>query len=141
MLSEEIELALAEAGARSEAPAIQTADEQRCDPTGVGAKFFSTSEVATFFGKSVQWVYRGMREEIFTYPDGSIIEPIRIGKSGRRRFTLPVLRDMARSCYRRGTLSEERLECGAGGVVPRRAVTAVVPHCASRSSRSCRPTE
>ena len=109
-LSEEIELALAEAGARSEAPAIQPADEQSCDPTGVGEKFFSTGEVATFFGMSVQWVYWGMREEIFTYPDGSIIEPIRIGKNGRRRFTIPVLREMARSCYRRGTLSEERLE-------------------------------
>ena len=110
VLGDEIELALAEAGAQCGAPAIPAADEQPSDPTGVGEKFYSTSEVAKFFGKSVQWVYWGMRDEIFTYPDGSTIEPIRIGKTGRRRFTLSVLRDMARSCYRRGTLSEEQLK-------------------------------
>jgi len=51
-----------------------------------------------------------MREEIFVHPDGSVIEPIRIGTGGRHRFALPVLRDMARSCYRRGILSEAQLE-------------------------------
>ena len=64
--------------------------------------------MAKLFGKSVPWVYREMRDEIFTHPDGSIIEPIRIGKGGRLRFTLPVLREVARSCYRRGILSEEQ---------------------------------
>ncbi len=110
VLGDEIELALAEACAQSEAPAIQRADEQPSGPTSVGEKFYSTSEAAKFFGKSAQWVYRGMRQEIFTYPKGSIIEPIRIGTGGRHRFTLPVLRDMARSCYRRGILSEEQAE-------------------------------
>jgi hypothetical protein len=110
VLSDEIELALAEAGAQSEAPTIKTADEQSSNLTPVGEKFYGTSEVAKFFGKSVHWVYRGMRDEIFTYPDGSIVEPIRIGKRGRLRFTLPVLLDMALSCYRRGILSEEQLE-------------------------------
>lgn len=110
-LADEIELALAEAGAQSEAvPTIRPADKELCDPTSVGEKFYSTSEVARFFGRSVQWVYRGMREEIFVHPDGSVIEPIRIGTGGRHRFTLPVLRDMARSCYRRGILSEAQLE-------------------------------
>ncbi len=111
VLADEIELALVEAGAQSEAAsACPSADKELCDPTSVGEKFYSTSEVARFFGRSVQWVYRGLRGEIFVHPDGSVIEPARIGTGGRRRFTLPVLRDMARSCYRRGILSEAQLE-------------------------------
>lgn len=77
--------------------------------TEVGEKYYSTGEVARFFGKSAQWVYWGMRTGVFTNPDGSTIEPIRVGKGGRRRFTLPVLRDMARACYRRGIVSEDEL--------------------------------
>jgi hypothetical protein len=68
-----------------------------------------TGDVARFFGKSVQWVYWAMRTGVFVQPDGTPIEPIRVGRNGRRRFTLPVLRDMARSCYRRGIVSEEEL--------------------------------
>jgi hypothetical protein len=77
--------------------------------TAVGEKFYSTADVARFFGKSVQWVYWGMRTGVFIQPDGTPIEPIRVGRNGRRRFTLSVLRDMARSCYRRGIVSEEEL--------------------------------
>jgi hypothetical protein len=75
----------------------------------VGEKFYSTADVARFFGKSVQWVYWAMRTGVFIQPDGTPIEPIRVGRNGRRRFTLSVLRDMARSCYRRGIVSEEEL--------------------------------
>jgi hypothetical protein len=77
--------------------------------TAVGEKFYSTADVARFFGKSVQWVYWAMRTGVFIQPDGTPIEPIRVGRNGRRRFTLSVLRDMARSCYRRGIVSEEEL--------------------------------
>ena len=77
--------------------------------TAVGEKFYSTADVARFFGKSVQWVYWGMRTGVFIQPDGTPIEPIRVGRNGRRRFTLSVLRDMARSGYRRGIVSEEEL--------------------------------
>lgn len=73
-------------------------------------KVYSTSEAAKFFGKSNQWLYWGMRNNIFTNPDGSEIEPERIGKGGRRRFTLPVIRDIALSCYRRGNLKEPELK-------------------------------
>jgi hypothetical protein len=73
-------------------------------------KVYSTSEAAQFFGKSNQWLYWGMRNNIFTQPDGSKIEPERIGKGGRRRFTLPVIRDIALSCYRRGNLKEPELK-------------------------------
>lgn len=75
----------------------------------VGERFYSTGEVAAFFGKSVQWVYWAMRTGVFTRPDGAPIEPMRVGKNGRRRFSVPVLRDMARSCYRRGILTENEL--------------------------------
>ncbi|ORA16384.1 DUF7229 domain-containing protein [Mycobacterium asiaticum] len=106
-LSDEIELALAEQSPAS--PAGSSGEP--ADEAGVEEKFFSTSEVAKLFGKSVQWVYWGLREKVFTHVDGSPIEPIRIGKGGgRRRFSVPVLREMARSCYRRGTLSQDQLK-------------------------------
>ena len=73
-------------------------------------KVYSTSEAAKFFGKSNQWLYWGMRNSIFKQPDGDRIEPERIGKGGRRRFTLPVIRDIALSCYRRGNLKEPELK-------------------------------
>lgn len=91
-----------------EAPECDEHDEP-VDPTGVGEKYYSTAEVARFFGKSAQWVYWAMRAGVFTDKDGSRIEPLRIGKSGRRRFTVPVLRAMARACYRRGIVTENEL--------------------------------
>lgn len=99
-------------------------------------KFYSTSEAAAFFPakrtvkdpvtgepildaegkpvrklttKSTQWLYWGMRNEIFTHPDGTPIEPKRIGKGKRRRFTLQDIRDIAVSCHRRGNLKEPEL--------------------------------
>ncbi len=79
------------------------------DPEPVGERCFSTAEVARFFGMSVQWVDRGLRRGIFTDRDGTPIEPMRVGKSGRRRFTLAVMRAMALSCYRSGVVSEQEL--------------------------------
>lgn len=53
------------------------------DPAEVGEKYYSTSEVARFFGgRSAQWVYWAMRTGVFTQSDGTVIEPLRIGKSG-----------------------------------------------------------
>lgn len=101
-LSEEIERVLAEQPARPEPGGSSAVFE-------VGERFYSTGEVARIFGKSDHWVSRGLRENVFTHPDGSPIEPIRIGRGGRRRFTVPVLCEMARSCYRRGTLTEQQL--------------------------------
>lgn len=78
-------------------------------------KVYSTSKVASFFGRSNQWVYWGLRpdpitgEQVFTYRDGTPIRPERVGKGGRRRFTLPIIREIALSCYRRGQITEEEL--------------------------------
>jgi hypothetical protein len=38
------------------------------------------------------------------------IEPIRIGLTNRRRFTLPVIREIALSCYRLGNFKEDELK-------------------------------
>jgi hypothetical protein len=78
--------------------------------TRIVEKVYSTQEAAQFFEKSNQWIYWGLREKVFTYPDGSPIEPTRIGKAGRRRFTLPILREMALSWYRRGNVKEDELK-------------------------------
>ena len=72
-------------------------------------KIYSTSQAAKFFGRSNQWLYWGLREGIFTYKNGEPILPERAGKNGRRRFTLPLIREIALSCYRRGQIREEEL--------------------------------
>ena len=72
-------------------------------------KVYSTGEAAKFFGRSNQWLYWGLREGIFTYKDGTPILPER-AENGRRRFTLPLIREIAKSCYRRGQIQETELE-------------------------------
>lgn len=72
-------------------------------------KVYSTASAAKFFGRSNQWVYWCLRNDIFQYKDGTPIRPERIGKGGRRRFTLPVIREMALSTYRRGNFTEQEL--------------------------------
>lgn len=79
-------------------------------------KIYSTSQAAEFFGRSNQWMYWGLRkdphtgEHVFQYKDGTPIQPERIGPGGRRRFKLPIIREIALSCYRRGNISEEELQ-------------------------------
>lgn len=73
-------------------------------------RVYSTSRAAAFFGRSNQWMYWGLRNGIFVYKNGDPILPERIGKGGRRRFTLPLIREIALSCYRRGNISEEELQ-------------------------------
>jgi hypothetical protein len=74
-------------------------------------KIYSTSQVARFFGRTPQWVYWGLDENkpIFTYKDGTPIRPD-TGKNGWRRFTLPLIREIALSVYRRGNMTEEDLQ-------------------------------
>lgn len=108
-LDDEIELALIVASEHPHEPAVPASALTPGEPFAeieVGQKYFSTGQVAEIFGKSAQWVYWGLRDRVFAYPNGSPIEPERVGTNGRRRFTIPVIREMARSCYRRGTLGE-----------------------------------
>lgn len=73
-------------------------------------KIYSTSQAAAFLGRSPQWIYWGLRNEVFTYKDGTPIRPERVGKMERRRFTLPLIREIALSHFRRGNMTEEELE-------------------------------
>lgn len=82
-------------------------------------KIYNTEDAAAFFpgksgkdgkSKSDQWMYWGLRNKIFIYADGRPIEPKQIGKGKRRRFTLPIIEEIALSCYRRGNLKEEELK-------------------------------
>ena len=103
--------ALASAGLRTLGAEIEASLAGAPGPSdrfGCDADFFSTAEAARFFGKSADWLSRGLREGVFTNPDGASIEPLRVGRAGRLRFTLPVLRDIAHSCHRRGILSRRR---------------------------------
>lgn len=100
-LGAEIERALGNADHHGDAPARSIPPE----PTDAGAKLYGTGEVARFFGKSVRWVHSAMRSGAFTRPDGSPIEPMRTA-NGHHRFSLPMLREMVESCYRRGIVGE-----------------------------------
>jgi hypothetical protein len=72
--------------------------------------YYSTDEVAKLFRKSRNWVRWALRNNVFIRKDGTPIEPVRLGKSSRRRFTVPLLHDMAKAAYRRGVLDEIELE-------------------------------
>ena len=96
-LGDEIEAALSDG---SESPGCFGGDET----------YFSTAEAATFFGKSASWLSRAVRDGVLTYPDGSPIEVLRVGTSGRLRFTAAVLRDIAHACHRRGILCRRQLD-------------------------------
>lgn len=71
---------------------------------------YSTAEAAALLGKSADWVSRGLRQRAFVYADGSAVEPMRPGGGGRRVFTAAMVRAIAWSAYRRGTLSPQHLE-------------------------------
>jgi len=72
--------------------------------------YFGTADVARLFRKSQNWVRWALRNNIFIRKDGTPIEPVRLGKGSRRRFTVPLLHDMAKAAYRRGVFDEVELE-------------------------------
>jgi hypothetical protein len=72
--------------------------------------YFGTADVARLFRKSQNWVRWALRTNVFLRKDGTPITPVRVGESSRRRFTLPLLHDMAKAAYRRGILDEVELE-------------------------------
>lgn len=73
-------------------------------------RHFTTAEAANLLGKSQNWVSRGLRQQAFAYADGSPIEPLREPNSNRHALTVPMVRAIAWSAYRRGTLSPQRLQ-------------------------------
>jgi hypothetical protein len=110
--------AFSDQGDQVVAPPTQTAteidrmtDRELLAEAGVKL-FYSTSETAEFFDRSNQWLYWGLREGVFTDDDGNPLSPDRIGDAdkGRRRFTVPLIRQIMRSSYRRGNLDPEQLK-------------------------------
>ncbi len=70
------------------------------------SKTYSTAEVARFFGKTDQWVHWLLREGVYR-ADGSRIEPERVGKGRRKRFTRPLIESIVVALCHRGTLGRE----------------------------------
>jgi hypothetical protein len=103
------------------------------EPHTAVQKSYSSKEVAKdFFGKSTQWLYWGMRDKdpkgnpvtpVFVYQDGTPIEPIQIGKGKRRRYTLPIIKEMALACYNRGNLKERGYWEASGSTAGKGRVT------------------
>ena len=96
-LGAEIELALA---------AAATTSERFCR----GERIYTTREAAGLLGKSPTWLYGALRQKLFCYSDGSAVEPLRVGSSGRRRYTASMLRAMAKSCLRLGVVNRREFE-------------------------------
>jgi hypothetical protein len=70
---------------------------------------YSAREAATLLGRSYSWLDQGLRDNKFTLPDGTKVEPRRT--AGRyRRVTLAMLEDIALSCYRHGLFPMEKLK-------------------------------
>ena len=86
-------------------------DEELMAATGV-EPIFSTAEAAQFFDRSNQWLYWGLREKIFVDEAGNPIVPDWSGdmSRGRRRFTIPIIREIAKSSYRRGNFDLDHLK-------------------------------
>lgn len=103
-LGAQIETFLALAGPAGEPVEEPPLDEEPRE------RYFSTAETAVLLGKTPEWVSRGVRQQAFVYADGSAIEPLRQANSNRRAFTAPMVRAIAWSAYRRGTLGPQRLE-------------------------------
>lgn len=81
-------------------------------PSAYTYPVFSTAEAAQFFDRSTQWIYWGLRNDVFRDKNGEPIIPERTGAGtmARRRFTTPVLRAILFSIYRRGTITEDQLK-------------------------------
>ncbi len=102
--------ALAAAGLRTLTAEIEEALTVDPGPKACrGERIYSTREAAGLLGQPLNWISWGLRQQFFTYADDTPIEPLRVGRSRRRRFTLSMIKEMARSCQRRGVMN--RREC------------------------------
>lgn len=100
--------------------------------SGVAKRYYSSTEAAAFFDKTVQWLYWGMRHppnggRLFIEPrrdkDGNIeldsdgspvmvdipVERLGDPKMGKRRFDIPTIRKFAVSAYHQGNIKEPKL--------------------------------
>lgn len=106
-LGAEIERAFAEADEPTTSAPVRPARARCVKTPGSGEKLYGIGVVARFFGRPVQWVNAALRNNSFVREDGSVIEPIRIGKGRVRRFSHTDLDEMLQSCYRQGLVTED----------------------------------
>ncbi|MEV0948595.1 hypothetical protein [Rhodococcus sp. NPDC049939] len=71
-------------------------------------KTYSTKEAAGLFGKSDQWVYWVLRQDI-TDENGQPFDIKRVGRGEHRRYTLDVIQKIGIALYSRGTLKKDGL--------------------------------
>ena len=84
------------------------------DPTPIIAVLdiqptYSAREAAVLLGRSYSWLDQRLRQDQFTLPDGTVLEPLRT-PGGYRRFTIAMLRDIALCGYRHHWFSMEKLK-------------------------------
>lgn len=72
-------------------------------------RWYSAAETARFFGRTNQWIYERLRNEKFRYKDGTPIRGV-TAENGWARFNLDIIREIALSCYRSGTVKRPELE-------------------------------
>ena len=70
---------------------------------------YSAREAAVLLGRSYSWLDQRLRQDQFTLPDGTVLEPLRT-PGGYRRFTIAMLRDIALCGYRHHWFSMEKLK-------------------------------
>jgi hypothetical protein len=72
-------------------------------------RWYSAAEAARFFARTSAWIYDRFKQEKFTYRDGTPIVPVMTGTGPkpRRRFNLELIREIANSMYRDGTVKME----------------------------------
>lgn len=92
-------------------PVADMTEEEMMADVGI-SPIFSTAETAEFFGRTNQWLYWGMRENIFTDEEGSPLKLEWSESKGqtRRRFTIPIMENILRSSYRRGNINPDELK-------------------------------
>ena len=106
-LSVQIEAELAGTGSQpDQGPPIKGPPVEEITPK---EHLFRTTDVAALFGRRRGWVSQKLREGYFLDFDGSVVEPLRTGKGGRRRYPRSMLWAMAWSAFRRGDLSSKRM--------------------------------
>ena len=84
------------------------------DPTPIIAALgveptYSAREAAALLGRSFSWLDQRVRKGQFVLVDGTTVQPLRTA-GGYRRFSLPMLEDIALSCYRHGWFTMDALE-------------------------------
>jgi hypothetical protein len=70
---------------------------------------YSAREAAALLGRSYSWLDQRVRKDQFVLVDGTTVQPLRT-PGGYRRFTLPMLEDIALSSYRHGWFSMDKLK-------------------------------